>query len=132
MTDGQDVEVGPLTGSYPDGVWTDIVPGDLVRLRLVSDGSVAGWGFAADAHRSVPYTALGFSPHPYPNDAKQTWSFNNMDAGAEATRLHSRAWTWKRALTGLSSSNYPRRFISGFPVNTRQACGRRPCPARVY
>jgi hypothetical protein len=88
IMDGQDVEMQRLTGVFPEGVWTDFVPGNLVRLRLVSDGSVSTWGFAADAVESATFASLAYSAHPYPNYSKQTWPFNNLDAEAEATRLH--------------------------------------------
>lgn len=88
IMDGHDVEMQRLTGSFPEGVWTDLIPGNLVRLRLISDGSVTGWGFAADAVESGSLTSLGYSAHPYPDYSEQTWQFNNLDTDAAATRLH--------------------------------------------
>ena len=88
IMDAQDVEIQRLTGAYPDGVWTDVVPGNLVKVRLLCDSSVQGWGFAADAVASVPYVSLAYSPHPYPNNADLKWPFNNLDVNATGTRLH--------------------------------------------
>ena len=90
ILDPQDVEIQRLTGFYPDGVWTDPVPGTLMKLRLITDTSVQHWGFAVDAVETASYTSLAYtySPHPYPNSAELKWSFTNTDLEAEGTRLH--------------------------------------------
>jgi hypothetical protein len=87
VMDAQDNEFQRLTGEYPNELWTVPVPGNLVKLRLVTDGSVQSWGFIADAVESVPYTTLAYSPHPYPNNATLEWRFNNLDPNAKGTRL---------------------------------------------
>jgi len=87
VMDAQDNEFQRLTGEYPNELWTVPVPGNLVKLRLVTDGSVRSWGFIADAVESVPYTTLAYSPHPYPNNATLEWRLNNLDPNAKGTRL---------------------------------------------
>ncbi len=87
VMDAQDNEFQRLTGEYPNELWTVPVPGNLVKLRLVTDGSVQSWGFIADAVDSVPYTTLAYSPHPYPNSARLEWRLNNLDANAKGTRV---------------------------------------------
>ena len=87
VMDAQDNEFQRLTGEYPNELWTVPVPGNLVKLRLVTDGSVRSWGFIADAVESVPYTTLAYSPHPYPNNATLEWRFNNLDPKAKGTRV---------------------------------------------
>jgi hypothetical protein len=87
VMDAQDNEFQRLTGEYPNELWTVPVPGNLVKLRLVTDGSVRSWGFIADAIESVPYTTLAYSPHPYPNNATLEWRFNNLDPNAKGTRV---------------------------------------------
>jgi len=87
VLDAQDNEFQRLTGEYPNELWTVPVPGNLVKLRLVTDGSVRSWGFIADAVDSVPYTTLAYSPHPYPNNATLEWRFNNLDPNAKGTRV---------------------------------------------
>jgi hypothetical protein len=87
VLDAQDNEFQRLTGEYPNELWTVPVPGNLVKLRLVTDGSVRSWGFIADAVESVPYTTLAYSPHPYPNNATLEWRLNNLDPNAKGTRL---------------------------------------------
>jgi hypothetical protein len=87
VMDAQDNEFQRLTGEYPNELWTVPVPGNLVKLRLVTDGSVRSWGFIADAVESVPYTTLAYSPHPYPNNATLEWRFNNLDPNAKGTRV---------------------------------------------
>lgn len=83
VMDAYDVEVQRITGSYPEGLWTEPVPGNLIRIRLVTDGSVRRWGFAADGVESVPYKTLAYSSHPYPNNANLEWRFDNLDPNAE-------------------------------------------------
>ncbi|GIV85499.1 MAG: hypothetical protein KatS3mg052_2506 [Candidatus Roseilinea sp.] len=88
VLDAYDNEMQRLTGRLPDNFWTEPVPGTMVKLRLVTDGSVRRWGFAVDALASVPYTTLAYSPHPYPHNSSLEWRFNNLDANAAGTRLH--------------------------------------------
>ncbi|MCS6842960.1 MAG: hypothetical protein NZ528_01350, partial [Caldilineales bacterium] len=88
VLDAYDNEMQRLTGKQPDNLWSEPVPGTLVKLRLVSDGSVRRWGFAVDALASVPYTTLAYSPHPYPHNSSLEWRFNNLDPNATGTRLH--------------------------------------------
>jgi hypothetical protein len=88
VLDAYDNEMQRLTGRLPDNFWTEPVPGTMVKLRLVTDGSVRRWGFAMDALASVPYTTLAYSPHPYPHNSSLEWRFNNLDANAAGTRLH--------------------------------------------
>ncbi len=88
IMDAFDVEIQRLTGAYPNGVWSDPVPGNLLKIRLISDGSVRRWGFVADAVASAPFASLAYSPHPYPNNANLRWTFNNLDINAKGTRLH--------------------------------------------
>ena len=40
VMDARDNEFQRLTGEYPNELWTVPVPGNLVKLRLVTDGSV--------------------------------------------------------------------------------------------
>ena len=89
IMDGKDAEMQRFTGSFPDGVWTEAIPGSLVKLRLISDGSVQQWGFTLDELKAVPYTSLAYSPHPYPyNAADLRWTINNAEAGAQCTKVH--------------------------------------------
>ena len=88
LMDAQDNEIQRLTGSYPDGLWSEPVPGNLAKLRLVTDTSVRRWGFALEGLETVTMPSLAYSSHPYPNNAEQQWSFTNLDPNAEGTRLH--------------------------------------------
>jgi hypothetical protein len=88
IMDAKDAEMQRLTGSHLGGLWSEPVPGNLVKLRLVSDGSVQSWGFSVDRAMSVPHITLAYSPHPYPANARLKWEFNNTDPGAQGTRLH--------------------------------------------
>lgn len=92
VLDVNDQEVQRFTGSYPDGAWTDLIPGAFVKLRLITDATVQRWGFQADRIQSVIYQTQGHSPHPYPNNANAKanikWRFDNPDQTAAGTRLH--------------------------------------------
>lgn len=87
VLDGYDNEVQRFTGKVAENTWSDPVPGTLVKLRLVSDGTVRRWGFLVDALASVPYTTIAYSPHPYPNNTRLEWRLNNLDPSAPGTRL---------------------------------------------
>lgn len=88
IMDGKDAEMQRITGSFPDGLQTELVPGNLVKLRLITDGSVQKWGFAVSRLESLPYTTLAYSPHSYPHKADLSWQFSNTDPQAQGTRLH--------------------------------------------
>lgn len=88
ISDGKDAEIQRFTGSYPTGLWTEPVPGSIVKLRLVTDGSVQLWGFKVDSIADAQYKTLGYSSHPYPHYADFKLQFNNLDPGAQGTRLH--------------------------------------------
>ena len=78
-----------LTGHYPNGVWSYAVPGRTVYVQLVSDLSIADWGFCVDQITSTERpSCLAESPHPYPNDYDHTWTVTNPDAGATSSRVH--------------------------------------------
>ena len=53
--------VQTISGSYPTGLWSDPVPGRVVKVRLTSDGSVTGWGFCVDTITSVATGELAYS-----------------------------------------------------------------------
>lgn len=88
VRDGEDHEIQRFTGSYSDGVWTDPVQGRIVRLELLTDSSVRGWGLCADEVASVPVNWLAQSTHPYANGANQTWTLVNRDTAATASRVY--------------------------------------------
>ena len=48
VRDGSGNVIQTLTGSYPSGGWTNAVPGQVVQVRLQTDGSVVDWGFQVD------------------------------------------------------------------------------------
>jgi len=88
ITDVDDKEFQRFTGVYTDGVWTDPIPGNDVKVRLVSDSNVNAWGFAADQMGTVAYTSLACSAHPYANNASMVWMLTNSDPSAEGSRVH--------------------------------------------
>ncbi len=88
IMDVSDNEMQRFTGTYPDGVWTDPVPGSFVKVRLLTDKSVQMSGFSADEVGAVRFTTLSYSPHPYLPQSQQKWLFSNSDPNASGTRIH--------------------------------------------
>ncbi len=87
-----------ITGSHPDGLWSVGVPGPDVKIKLVTDGSVQGWGFnidklestdlaASPASPPAPAKSLAESAHPFPGGT-QSWTIVNPDVKAVSTKIH--------------------------------------------
>ena len=73
--------------SYPDGLWTEILPGVGVYVRLISDSADQAWGLGIDAMSPVEYTTVARSAHPYPNNYNEAVLLLNNDANPEGTRV---------------------------------------------
>ncbi|MCI0564065.1 MAG: hypothetical protein MN733_36785, partial [Nitrososphaera sp.] len=117
LMDGQDTEIQRITGSYPEGLWSEPIPGNLAKVRLVTDTSVRHWGFAIDALESVSMPSLLYSSHPYPNNADLKWQLTNLDPDAEGTRLHfSRLELEENVdwLVIMDSTEAPFQWITGY------------------
>jgi hypothetical protein len=120
-----------MTGFYPDGVWTEPVPGNLVRIRLVTDKSVQHWGFATDGLNRCPTRRWPIARIPTPigpssSGSSTTWTLRPRDPPAF---LSHRA----RGECGLAGDHgHPtRRRISGSPAAIPTACGPSACRATV-
>jgi hypothetical protein len=87
ISDPSDRRVQVITGAYPSGLWTDPVPGEFVKIRLVTDGTVRKWGFAVDQKEAVTYPSIVRSAYPYHNDTNESWTVYNTSPG-NATRIH--------------------------------------------
>jgi len=48
IKDNDDNEIQQIDGLYPSGLWSDEVPGRVVKVQLVTDESVREWGFCLD------------------------------------------------------------------------------------
>ncbi len=90
ISDPSDQQTQRVTGTYPDGHWSDPIPGGFAKVRLLSDGSVQNWGFAIDRKESVNYNSLIRSEHPYPDNSDRVWTLTNNQASpeTEATSVH--------------------------------------------
>jgi hypothetical protein len=71
--------------------WTDWYTGDTLKVRLVTDDSITGYGFKIDdidTRSSVNRSSdsLPESDHPYANNYKNTWTIEKP--GADQIRLH--------------------------------------------
>ncbi len=88
ISDPSEQRTQVITGVYTDGLWIDPVPGEYIRIRLVTDRNVRKWGFAIDQKEAVDYPSIIRSVHPYYNNTDETWTVLSNDANPEATRIH--------------------------------------------
>ena len=49
VQDGSGTVFQTITGSYPSGLTSNVIPGSTIKLHFVSDSSITKWGFAADS-----------------------------------------------------------------------------------
>ena len=54
VRDGAGNESQRFDGDYPGGVWSNPVPGRVVQVQLLTDGSVTDWGFCLDVIETAP------------------------------------------------------------------------------
>lgn len=76
-----------ITSSYPDGLWTDILPGPGAYVVLKTDSADVRWGFRVEAMAPGDYTTLARSAHPYPNNYNGFVVLTNNDANPPGTRV---------------------------------------------
>ncbi len=109
LKDSKDQEYQRITGNYPSGLWSELIPGREVNVELVTDASGTGWGFCLDQVESeymvylplisrqptptpsptpTPRPCLAESQHPYKNNVNYTWTVTNPDPGAGGSRVH--------------------------------------------
>ena len=87
ITDPEGGLLQEIWESYPDGLWTEILPGVGVYVRLISDSADQAWGFHIEAMSPVEYTTIARSAHPYPNNYNDAVLLLNNDANPEGTRV---------------------------------------------
>ncbi|MDV7393030.1 hypothetical protein RZS08_16785, partial [Arthrospira platensis SPKY1] len=70
-------------------VWSDYVPGRIVKVRLLTNGVFEDWGFRVDAIvDSVSNPGLAQSHHPYPPNLTQEWTVVNPNVSAMSSKIH--------------------------------------------
>ena len=70
-------------------VWSDYIPGRIVKLKLTYQCCDAWWGFRADAIvNSVPNPGLAQSDHPNTSAPNQAWTVTNPNVNATSSKLH--------------------------------------------
>lgn len=62
VRDGSGNVVQTLTGTYNTGLWSNMVPGSVVQVRLTSDYIINYWGFLVDEIRSTALTYQTYLP----------------------------------------------------------------------
>lgn len=88
IRDQNDTLIQEITTSAPNGMWSDVVPGSLIKIVLKSDSSGRFWGFAVEQIEYLNYTTIAYSPHPYPNNYNDIRTFLNPAPNPAGTRLH--------------------------------------------
>ena len=53
VKDESNRQINRFDGTYASGVWSDPIPGRIVKVQLTSDGSVTAWGFCVDLVQTV-------------------------------------------------------------------------------
>ncbi len=98
IKDINDVPYQWVTGSFPEGLTSNAVPGSGIKVQLVSDGSVREWGYnIAEIQTASPIApqqpplravTLAESDHPYPPSVDQVWTITNLDVAAKSSKVH--------------------------------------------
>lgn len=90
VKDSDGIVIQPLSGSYPNGVWSVAVPGRTVQIQLLSDFIYTAYGFCVDRIETAPPPppCLAESQHPYNDNADETWTVTNPDEEAAFSRVH--------------------------------------------
>jgi hypothetical protein len=72
LKDDTGQEYQRITGSHPSGLWSDLVPGRVVQVQLVTDYIVTRWGFCLDQVETahviyLPIVIKQSTPTPTPS-----------------------------------------------------------------
>ncbi|MBP1468743.1 hypothetical protein EYB53_023715 [Candidatus Chloroploca sp. M-50] len=88
-------------------VWSDYVPGRVVKLKLLYHCCDAWWGFRADSIvDSIPNPGLAQSDHPYTSEADQSWTITNPNVNATSSKVHfSRIELFRATLQVLDAND---------------------------
>ena len=76
-------------GTHRTDFWSVDVPGNVVKVRFVSDGYYTDWGFRIDGVVDgglLP--VLAESPHPYQDSVDKTFVIANPNVGAVSSKIH--------------------------------------------
>ena len=88
LFDEDDTLIQVISSSAPDGVWSEIVPGSLVKIRLTTDGADVEWGFAIDQMEPTAYATIAYSSHPYAANAQEYTTLINDAPNPSGSRVH--------------------------------------------
>ncbi len=90
ILDANDTVIQTFGGSTNlENVWSDYVPGRVVKLKLINTYDFSRWGFRADAiASSVPNPGLAQTDHPYCDRCEKTWTITNSDVSAKSSKVH--------------------------------------------
>lgn len=87
ITDADGRLMQEITTSYPDGLWSELVPGVGAYVWLETDSADTAWGLAVDAVAPVTYKTIGYSAHPYGPNLQDEVTFFNDAVDPAGTKL---------------------------------------------
>ncbi|RIK16233.1 MAG: hypothetical protein DCC51_13810 [Anaerolineae bacterium] len=88
LFDEADTLIQVISASAPDGMWSENVPGSLVKIRLTTDGADVEWGFAIDQMEPTEYATIAYSSHPYAANAQEYTTLINDTPNPPGSRVH--------------------------------------------
>jgi hypothetical protein len=70
-------------------IWSDYVPGRVLKIKLATAQGYEDWGFRVDAIvSSINNPGLVQSYHPYANNTSNVWTITNPDVNAVSSKIH--------------------------------------------
>jgi len=90
MLDGNDTVIQTFSEQTQlTDVWSDYVPGRIVKLKLIVNSDWPDWGFRVDTIvNSIPNPGLAQSNHPYTSGSQREWTIVNPNVNASSSRVH--------------------------------------------
>ena len=88
LFDEDDKLIQIISSSAADGMWSEVVPGSMIKLRLTTDGADREWGFATDQIEPTEYATIAYSSHPYPANTQESTTLISDIPNPPGTRVH--------------------------------------------
>ncbi|MFQ5611372.1 MAG: NBR1-Ig-like domain-containing protein [Anaerolineae bacterium] len=115
-----------ITGSYPSGLWSDPIPGNVVQVQLDTDFIVTGWGFCLDQVESVNLIYLPIVVKEAATPVSAPTSTGTPTRTPTSTRTPTRTPTATRTPTSTRTPTPSPGSPTHTPTHTPT---RTPCPS---